>query len=231
MIDIKRFMDAYVNAVRGAFGARIVLIGLQGSYGRGEANEDSDIDVVLILDRVSAEDLARYRGALDGLKERKKICGFVSGAEELSAWFPADLFQFYHDTAPVCGTLDFLLPQIGGDSALQAAQIGACNLYHACVHNIVHERSAELLRAAYKSAVFVLQALTYQKTGRYILRHADLLPALDGADAQILGTALRLKAQPADAEQGFETDSKRLLVWASDVIRRLAPCAKTKERL
>ena len=39
------------------FGDRIMFIGLQGSRARGEATENSDVDAVVILDRVSYEDV------------------------------------------------------------------------------------------------------------------------------------------------------------------------------
>ena len=61
------------------FGSRVWLIGLQGSRARGEAREDSDIDTVLVLDRLEASDLAALREALSPLPERGKLCGFVSG--------------------------------------------------------------------------------------------------------------------------------------------------------
>ena len=43
MFDLDRWLDKYIEAVDAAFGARIVFIGLQGSYARGEAHEGSDI--------------------------------------------------------------------------------------------------------------------------------------------------------------------------------------------
>jgi predicted nucleotidyltransferase len=38
------------------FSERIWFIGLQGSYGRNEANASSDIDMVVILDELHTED-------------------------------------------------------------------------------------------------------------------------------------------------------------------------------
>ena len=46
------------------FGERLVFVGLQGSRARGEAHEGSDIDLVVVLDRLDARDLARYRGII-----------------------------------------------------------------------------------------------------------------------------------------------------------------------
>ena len=85
-------------------------MGLQGSRARGEAGAESDIDTVLILDELSASDLARLRQAVAELPERDKLCGFVSGKEELRSWERSELFQFYNDTRPIFGSLDFLLP-------------------------------------------------------------------------------------------------------------------------
>ena len=101
--SIDRWMEEYRRAAEERFGGRIWFMGLQGSYGRGEATEESDIDVVLILDRLDASDLQEYGCMLDALPERNRICGFVSGREELLAWEPSELFQFCHDTVPGSG--------------------------------------------------------------------------------------------------------------------------------
>ena len=102
MFDLQHWLDEYVSAVDAAFGARIEFIGLQGSYARGEQHEGSDIDVVLLLDELSVEDLKLYREAIANLPQRHLLCGFVGGIEELKAWDRADLFQFYHDTKAIC---------------------------------------------------------------------------------------------------------------------------------
>ena len=93
--SIEAWMRKYCEEMKKQFENRIWFIGLQGSYGRGEATEQSDIDVVLILDKITYEDLRTYSSLLEQLPNREKICGFVSGKEELLAWEPSDLFQFY----------------------------------------------------------------------------------------------------------------------------------------
>ena len=59
------------------FANRVWFFGLQGSYGRGEAKETSDIDVVVILDELNASDIQTYQNMLDTLPHRELICGFV----------------------------------------------------------------------------------------------------------------------------------------------------------
>lgn len=128
MIDINQWMKQYQDTVKRIFDSRILFIGLQGSYGRSEANEDSDIDVVLILDKVSLADLKEYKETIETLPYRALMCGFVSGKEELEGWCRADLFQFYHDTISYYGNLDAIITAPTDADARSAVLTGACNL-------------------------------------------------------------------------------------------------------
>ena len=94
MIDITNWMSNFMQTLNKTFENRVWFVGLQGSYGRGEATETSDIDVVVILDELSAKDIQIYNDMLDTLSHRKLICGFLSGKNEIMNWEPSDLFQF-----------------------------------------------------------------------------------------------------------------------------------------
>ena len=48
MIDIKAWVNTFEKRVEQTFADRVWFIGLQGSYGRGEATDTSDIDIVVI---------------------------------------------------------------------------------------------------------------------------------------------------------------------------------------
>lgn len=106
MIEITEFIKKYMAALDQAFPDRVWFAGLQGSYGRGEATEASDIDMVVILDQLSASDIHTYDAMLDTLPCRELICGFLSGRQELENWEPSELFQFCRDTTPIRGSLD-----------------------------------------------------------------------------------------------------------------------------
>ena len=58
------WMDRLVKALKKQFGERLLFVGLQGSYARGEASDSSDIDAVVILDRAAMQDLQDYRVCL-----------------------------------------------------------------------------------------------------------------------------------------------------------------------
>ena len=211
MIEISSWMDKFVGALDASFKNRVWFVGLQGSYGRGEATETSDIDVVVILDELTAQDIQIYNAMLDNLPNRELICGFVSGKRELLNWEPSDLFQFYHDSTPIKGSLDELLSVIDKTVIDRAIKSGACNIYHGCVHNMLHEKSDEILKGLYKSASFVEQAICFQETGCYIKSQKDLLVKVSGDEKSIVENFLSLKN---GGKVDFEEMSNTLFAWS-----------------
>jgi predicted nucleotidyltransferase len=218
MIDINVWMNDFLQQLNKVFGSRIWFVGLQGSYARSEATENSDIDVVVILDTLSASDIKAYHDMLDTLPNRELICGFVSGKDEILNWEPSDLFQFYHDTTPIKGSLDELLPPIDHIAIDRAIKIGACNIYHGCVHNMLHEKSEEILKGLYKSASFVVQAIIYKQTGNYIQHQSRLLQVAAIDERRITETFLKYKnGENVD----FNEASIMLFEWSQKRIKTL----------
>ena len=215
MIDISVWMQDFLQTLNATFANRVLFVGLQGSYGRGEATETSDIDVVVILDELSASDIQKYNTMLDTLPHREQICGFLAGKDELMNWEPSDLFQFYNDTTPIQGSLDELLAVIDETAVDRAIKIGACNIYHGCVHNILHEKSDEILYGLYKSASFVVQAIAFKQTGKYIKTQKDLLGVVSADERKIIEIFLKLKN--GDTVE-FGTMSEFLFAWAKKQI-------------
>ena len=91
MIRIEEYIDGLTDILADAFGERLVYIGLQGSYLRNEATENSDIDIMAVIDDISVEDLDTYRQALVSIGNFDKSCGFICGRADLSHWNPLEL--------------------------------------------------------------------------------------------------------------------------------------------
>ncbi|MBQ1945832.1 MAG: nucleotidyltransferase domain-containing protein [Clostridia bacterium] len=211
MIDTTVWIESFLQALDACFGARVWFVGLQGSYSRGEATETSDIDTVVILDQLDAEDVKAYHAMLDTLPHRELMCGFLSGKEELFNWDAADLFQFYHDTKPIRGSLDALLAVIDDAAVGRAVKLGACNIYHGCVHNMLYDKSEDIVRGLYKAASFVVQAIFFRQTGKYIGRQKDLLEAVSEEEREIVKISMQLKNGGAVE---FDRMSEMLFAWA-----------------
>ena len=215
MVDIKIWMDKFLKKLDETFGKSVWFVGLQGSYGRGEATEKSDIDTVVILDELSSADIKIYNAMLDTLPERELICGFLSGKREIFGWEPSDLFQFYYDTNPIKGSLDELLVRIDTEAVNRAIKLGACNIFHGCVHNMLYEKDEEILKALYKSASFVVQAIHFKKSGKYVVHQKELLSVVAKEEKTIIETFLCLKN---GGKADFEKMSESLFDWVKKYI-------------
>ena len=218
MIDMNVWMNDFLHKLNEVFANRVWFVGLQGSYGRGEATETSDIDVVVILDELNASDIPTYQDMLDTLLHRELICGFVSGKDEILNWEPSDLFQFYHDTTAIKGSLDDLLPLIDHVAIDRAIKMGTCNIYHGCVHNMLHEKSEDILKGLYKAAPFVVQAIVFKQTGNYIKHQSQLLQVASAEKRMIIETFLKYKnGEVVD----FNEASRMLFEWSKKWIKKL----------
>ena len=211
MIEIESWLKLFQQKLEETFPDRVWFVGLQGSYGRGEATETSDLDLVVILKELAPEDIQRYHDMLDTLPHRELLCGFLAGKQELLNWEPSDLFQFYHDTTPILGTLTGILPLLDAEAVARAIKIGACNLYHGCVHNMLYDKSEEILRGLYKGASFVVQAIAFKETENYIKHLRELRNVVTHEERTIIEIFLNLKN---GGTVDFHLMSEALFAWS-----------------
>jgi len=222
MVDITAWMQNFLQTLNKTFANRVWFVGLQGSFARGEATETSDIDIVVILDELSAIDIQVYNTMLDTLSHRELICGFLSGKNDIMNWEPSDLFQFCHDTTPIRGSLDEVMKVVDENAVNRAIKIGACNIFHGCVHNVLHGKSEDVLRGLYKSASFVVQAIVFKQTGSYIKHQEKLITVAAPNEQAIINTFLSLKN---GGMVDFIPMSDALFVWAKKWISESPPPA------
>ena len=156
-------------------------------------------------------DIHTYNTMLDVLPHRELICGFLSGKDEILNWESSDLFQFCYDTTPIKGSLDEVLAVVDKSAVNRAIKLGACNIFHGCVHNMLYEKNEDILRGLYKSASFVVQAIAFKQTGNYISHQKDLLQVVSSDERSIVETFLNLKH---NGTVDFPLMSETLFIWA-----------------
>ena len=210
-MDISIFMESFKDNLLSLFNDNLLFLGIQGSYGRGEAKETSDIDPVIILQHCGKDEILRYRSYVDTLPEKDILCGFISSIEELRAWESADRAQLILDTKPVYRDLAELCPRITRDDIRRAVQQGACAIYHASSHNILHARNWLILPELYKSARFTIRMKQYLQTGVYVSALRDLTAIVGEEEKAILETQ----------NPSTEDDAFMLLEWVSKTMRNI----------
>lgn len=211
------FMREFISVVKNTFKNRVVFIGLQGSRARKEETQNSDIDTVVILDNLSFDDLLLYKTTIKNLPHRDKICGFISGKNELINWEKSELFQFYYDSVPYIGNLDFIKEIITGDDIKHSIKTGACGIYHACCHNTLHENSNDILKELLKSAVITIQAMVFLRSGKYIKSKNELLSYSKDTEKEIINLYL-ISRNPEEKPLDLNTVSKALFDFSNKLL-------------
>ena len=207
------YLQELIAAMKGEFGGRLLYVGLQGSYLRGEATEGSDLDVMVIIDRLSVRDLDTYREIISRMENYEKSCGFICGMDEFSKWNPLEICHVLHSTKDYYGTLSALIPRYERQDILNFVKLSLGNLYHEICHRYIHADAAcnrEALPMTYKGVFFILQNLYYLKAGVFCLTKRELMDMLEDGDRAVMETSLNIHLE---AEYDFERAFEQLFAW------------------
>ncbi len=228
LIDIKDYCQRLQSILLSEFGERICYIGLQGSYLRGEANENSDIDIMVILDNLTIKDMDLYQKVLEMVGNKEKACGFICSKTDMQNWNPLEICQLKHTTKDIFGVLEDFLPKWSITDEVNYIKISLNNLYHALCHGYIHgnkEKRIDKIIPFYKSAFFILQNTYFLDTYRsdehnakFVLSKNELLNSLQGEDKTILETLQYLiNGGKIDYNKHFEL----LLHWCQNKMANL----------
>ena len=218
MFDVNKYVNDLITECKESFGERLLYVGLQGSYLRGEAKESSDIDIMVIIDDFSIYDMDEYRNILEEIGYTEKSCGFICGRNEMTKWNPQEICQLYHTTKDLFGKLSDYLPEATRKDEIDYVKISLGNLYHEFCHRYIHggrEKSIQKFRGSCKAIFFLLQNLHYLESGNFVLTKKNLKEALSEKDRQIL----MMSELPDDYD--FDTAFNETIQWCQEVFDRI----------
>lgn len=214
MISITPWTRSLSQKLLTAFGPRLLFLGYQGSYARGEATPQSDIDIVTILDHLSPADLDTYRSLVRSMPQGELACGFICGQRELRGWPRYDLLSLALDTKPVLGGLQAYLPDFTDADRREALSIAASGLYHGACHAYLYGVRTEELPGLLKSAFFCLRMAVLCREGRYIPTKLQLSEALTGRERDLMDLILDPPANSDAVDRAYAL----LISWSSDLL-------------
>lgn len=219
IINIEKWLSIAIEKLQQTFDEKLLFVGLQGSYNRGEATPQSDIDLVVILEELNFENLKQYRQIIDEMPHKEMACGFISGKKELQNWSKADLFQFFHDTKPLVGNLESIIQPPNIEDIKKSIKTSSETIYHATVHSFVHSGNfTEDLQNLYKMTFFILQAKYFIESNTYVKTKNDLLECLQGTDREILNICINRKEIVLKDKMELESLYEKLIDWTSQNI-------------
>ncbi len=240
VIDINNYCDRLKDTLLLEFGENLCYMGLQGSYLRGEETENSDIDIMIILDTLTLEAMDAYRAILEKMGHVEIACVLICSREDLKHWNPLEICHLSYTTKDLYGRLADFLPAWTEQDEVNYIKISLNNLYHALCHGYIHSSPEEMNRqllSYYKSAFFILQNTYFLETYRsdkqnaeFVLTKAELIKRLRHDDQHILEVLLALTDDsPADHDKDFHDKDFRydqqfrlLFHWCQDKMRQMA---------
>lgn len=221
MFRIDEYIHELIISLKDALGERLLYIGLQGSYLRKEENENSDIDIMAVIDHLSVEDLKAYRTALASVGNFEKSCGFICGKADLEHWNPLEICHLLHTTKDYYGELKKLVPAYTIEDERNFVKLSLNNLYHEICHRYVHasrEKNILKLPVTCKSVFFLMQHLYYLASGNFIPTKRELLECVQDEDKIVLEWSISLQDH---IDYDFDRAFLVLFNWCQNALSRL----------
>lgn len=218
MIQIDEYIHRLIAHLQNCFCERLLYVGLQGSYLRGEATDSSDIDIMVVIDGLRVTDLERYRAIIQALDSPEKSCGFICSKTDLNNWNPLEICNLLNCTKDYYGVLQPLVPAYTERDIRNFIKLSLNNLYHEICHRYIHadpRKSIDKLTGSYKGVFFILQNLYFLRNGKFIATKAELLPLLEGKDHAVLERSIEFSLGVTfDFPESFEL----LFSWCQETL-------------
>ena len=221
MFRIDEYIDELIDTLKDAFGERLVYIGLQGSYFRNEETNNSDIDIMAVIDNISVEDLKTYQKALVSIGNFDKSCGFICGKTDLEHWNPLEIFHLLNTTKDYYGELKNLVPAYTIEDERNYIKFSLNNLYHEICHRYIHadrEYNISKLPVTCKSVFFIMQHLYYLSSGNFIPTKRELLECVQDEDRTVLELSISLQNH---SDYDFDRAFFILFNWCQNALSRI----------
>lgn len=221
MFRIDEYIEQLIMALKDVFRERLLYIGLQGSYLRNEATENSDIDFMAVIANLSVEDLNTYRRALVTVGNFDKSCGFICSKADLEHWNPLEICHLLHTTKDYYGELKNIVPAYTMEDEKNYVKLSLNNLYHEICHRYIHaDREANIskLPITCKSVFFIMQHLYYLSSGNFISTKSELLERVQDSDKAVLELSILLKD---DMDYDFDRAFSVLFGWCQNALARI----------
>ncbi len=224
---VDSWLGDFVGRLRDEFGARLAFVGHHGSWARGEAVGDSDIDTVVVLDQIGPQDLVVYRSVVDSMPSGGRgASGLLNSVPEMRARPRSELLQYFYGCQVLYGSVDGVVQRPASADLMEDARRKASDNLLAARHYLLYPHNlAEKVHALhypFKECVYALQAWMLAQTGQFIARKEDLLAALaDAEDKSVIAVARDWRKTREDREARPRYYVELLERWSRQMLLRL----------
>ncbi len=186
--EVKKLLRKFVDVMKKTYGKNLVFIIHHGSWATGEANSDSDIDNLVMLEKIAKSELAKLRNILNK-KEFEKFTVLLFSRLDMNNFVPFKRHQFHYGAKLLYGTCPLREPT-REEMILEMRKI-ADTVGYWSKFLFTHQKQAQnIVRKMYwrfKEAIIGLKVFVHWKTGEFPVTRKRLRELLnDPKDKEIL---------------------------------------------
>lgn len=165
---VKKLLNRFVSAMKKTYGKNLVFIIHHGSWATGEANSDSDIDNLVMLEKITKKELAKLRDILNK-KDFEKFTVLLFSRLDMDNFIPFSRHQFHYGARLLYGKCS--LPEPTREEMLIEIKKIADEVGFWSKYLYTHQKQAEnIVRKMYwrfKEAIIALKVYVHWKTGEF----------------------------------------------------------------
>lgn len=177
--ELDNWLDTLLESLKKNFGARLLPVAPVGSRARDDSNAQSDVDINVILDKVTSEDITLYRDIINNMLDGYYACGYLGSLDEIRIWTRYDLVSFHYGSRILYGNANDVIGPISALDIRNNAMATLTYINHTSRHSLIYDKdflqSANAMRELYKSTFFVIQDWYFLKYGNFVARRQELL--------------------------------------------------------
>ena len=226
--EVERLLKSFVSLLKKAYGKNLVFIIHHGSWATGEAKPNSDVDTLVMLEKISRKELDALRAVLNQERYRKMTVLLFSRLD-IDNFIPFSRHQFHYGAKLLYGECP--LPQPTREEMIIeikkiADEVGFWSKF-LYTHLHLAENVARKMYWRFKEAIIALKVYVQWKTGEFPLTKARLKELLiDPKDKEIVTIIEGWDKN----RQKYEKNPNPLLIKGLEFSQRILKRVDTSQR-
>jgi len=193
--QVNAWLAELVAKLKDSFGERLIWVGHNGSWARGEPRAESDTDCIVIIDYIEDGDLTAFRDTMSSMPDAQKLgSGIFLSVTELRQIPRFELVPFFHGRKVLHGSIEGIVtPPIPAD-LIEDIRIKTDDNLHAARHYLLYPHDlpkvVHKLKYHFKRCFYALQSWQLLSTGKFINTKVEILDILsDPIDVEVIRVA------------------------------------------
>lgn len=185
--QVDAWLTGFLTKLEDKFCDRLVWIGHHGSWARQEAGPESDIDCIVVLDRIEDADLHAFRDIVNSMPDARTLgSGILMSIAELRETPRSYLVQFFYGQRVLYGSLQGIVAPPGPEELITDIRLKADDNLHSARHYLLYphdlSKAVHKLKYKFKNCFYALQSWLLLTQGKYVPQKNEILEYLDNPD-------------------------------------------------